>query len=732
MRMNLDWEISCGTAPDRFFPARVPGAAQVDLARASGWDDWQFADAYRRFSPLEDQDFMYRAHFRAPSRASSESLWLVSKGIDYQCEVYLNGRLLAVHEGSISPVEVCLEPALAEGDNVLEIKVLKAPKKPGVPEGREQASHCCKPPVSYGWDWHPRLIPSGIWDDTALVVRKAAWLGDVALRYTLAPDYSRADLRVSAAVCGAKDDVFLTFSLLDAAGRSVLQNTFPAAPGAGVDAPATLSAIVADPRLWWTWDQGDPYLYSYELVLQDASGAILDRRAGRIGFRRIRLVMNDGAWERPEGSPKSRSDAPAQIELNGRRIFARGGNWVAPEVFPGTIQPARYRELLDLALGAGFNLLRCWGGCLPGKDAFYELCDEKGILVWQEFPLACNRYPDDEAYLRVLRQEAGALVARLRNHPCLGIWCGGNELFNAWSGMDDQSLALRLLGAVCFEMDPHTPFLATSPLVGMAHGNYLFRDGDREIYQWMPESRFTAYVEFGVPGLAPRQVLEEIIPGDELFPVRPTAAWKAHHAFGAWDDKPHTWLDEETLRHYFGPAGSLDELIAQSAILQGEGYKAIYEEARRQKPHCSMALCWMFNEPWPTAANNSIVSWPARPKAAWSDVAAACRPRLASAAFPKFQWARGETLTLRLWWLDDTFGHPEGPLDVRVRLVAPDGVRTEIGSWKTLPTRDNTNLPGPEIRTVLPAWPGTNCFRVEVCVAGHPEWDSAYTLAYRP
>ena len=139
------------------------------------------------------------------------------------------------------------------------------------------------------------------------------------------------------------------------------------------------------------------------------------------------------------------SVAPAQIELNGRKIFAKGSNWVNPEIFPGTITEKRYEELLSLALQAHFNMLRSWGGGIINKDAFFELCDRMGILVWQEFPLACNCYPDTSRYLKVLEQEATSIIRRLRKHACLAIWCGGNELFNNWSGMTSQSLPLRLL-----------------------------------------------------------------------------------------------------------------------------------------------------------------------------------------------------------------------------------------------------------------------------------------------
>ena len=248
-----------------------------------------------------------------------------------------------------------------------------------------------------------------------------------------------------------------------------------------------------------------------------------------LAFRRIRLVMNSGTQFDPDGFPKSRRLPPAQFQVNGRNIFCKGTNWLSPEVFPATITTARYNELLDLAVEANFNILRVWGGGIINKEDFFNLCDQKGILVWQEFPLACNNYPDDKHYLEVLKQEATSIITRLRGHACLGLWCGGNELFNSWSGMNDQSLALRLLNSLCLNLDPYTPFNATAPLQGMGHGNYVFRDDQTktEVYERMNRSKFTAYTEFGVPSPSSVEILKRIIPPPDLWPPRKGTSWKA-------------------------------------------------------------------------------------------------------------------------------------------------------------------------------------------------------------
>src|SRR5690606_36846272 len=154
------------------------------------------------------------------------------------------------------------------------------------------------------------------------------------------------------------------------------------------------------------------------------------------------------------------------LEINNEPIFAKGTNLVGPEIFPGIVTKERWQGLLQHAYDANFNLLRLWGGAHTPGDAFFNLCDEMGLLVWVEFPLACNTYPDDPKYLEILNQESRVLITHLRHRASVALWCGGNELFNAWSGMTPQSHALRLLDSNCFELDRKRPFLPTSPIMG--------------------------------------------------------------------------------------------------------------------------------------------------------------------------------------------------------------------------------------------------------------------------
>ena len=304
------------SVPERFVPATVPGAVQLDMARAEGYPDYNRADNYRRMTWMEDRFFTYRTEFEPPRLGQGQRLWFVSKGIDYQYEIRFNGHLLAAGEGMFSPVEIDLTEYL-EPSNRFEVVIFPIPKRHPEPADRTQASDVVKPAVGYGWDWHPRLVPLGIWDDTGLQVRNESHVAELHVGYILDDDLQGADLRIEAEgrECGGCQS---DWELLDPEGH-------PAARARG-PAGERLTARVEHPRLWWTHDHGEPVLYTSRYRLLDAQGKELECVEQQIGFRRIRLVMNEGAWSEPKGFPKTRSAAPAQIELNGRRIFAKGSN----------------------------------------------------------------------------------------------------------------------------------------------------------------------------------------------------------------------------------------------------------------------------------------------------------------------------------------------------------------------------------------------------------------------
>ena len=701
------------------FPAAVPGAVQLDYAKANGMGDFWYGENFRKFEWMESTPWVYATRLNFDIIQEDERLFFISGGIDFSYTISLNGTILYQHRGMMQPVELELT-ALARPGDELEVRIEAIPPWRGTGREHRPPSEPAKPAVSFGWDWHPRLVPLGIWEDTFLEIRPAAHLKALILDYSLSNDLKEVDLDVRAASsngtgCRVEWDFF------DPSGDLVASIS---------DEQSRLeqSLKIVNPCLWWPNNEGPQHLYSWQARLVRAN-VCLDSIAGSTGFRKIKLVQYPGAWDEPVQFPKSRSHPPITIEINNRRIFAKGSNWVNPEIFPGICTGETYAPLLRAARDAHFNLLRCWGGAPAQKEAFFAQCDRLGLMVWQEFPLSCSPYPDDPDYLAVLESEAHAIISRLKPHPCHVMWCGGNELFNGWSRTDDQSHALRLLNKLCYERDRQVPFLPTSPVSGIGHGPYTFIDVDgRECWRVFQESNNTAYTEFGCSGPSPWDYIKSFIPEDELSAPFDEGSWKAHHAHGAWGEYHESWIVPGIIEKYFGKGLNRPQMMEYGLLLQAEGYRGIYEECRRQWPRCSMALNWCYNEPWPTAAGNSLLNWPSVKKPAYDAVRQACRPVMASARISRFMWQPGETLAAELWLLNDS-GEVLQNLQVKASLIIA-GRKYDVHEWSVPVVAIRSHVRGPLVESVLPL-DFSGIFELELVVAGLEDLSSSYKLVSR-
>lgn len=702
MRFYIDWKVGfCDSAearPDETFPAVVPGAVQLDYARRYGLPDYRRGTNFEEYRWMEDKYWVYSAEVQA-AELDGESLFLIVKGIDYRYDILINGETICSYEGMYREWDFDLTH-LAVSGFIIEIVVYPAPKsslRDVHKDTRDEANQCCKPAVSYGWDFHPRLVPLGIWNDIYMerVQRKVLLKPNV--EYTLSDDLSRAEVCFSAD--GSPD---AEWELRDPRGKVIFT-------GVGERCRASVEQV----QLWWCSGYGEPDLYTW-MVRAKGSEAV----SGKLGFRKVALTKAPGSWGELTGYPMTRNTPPVTVTLNNVQLFAKGTNWVAPEIFYGTLDYDRYRGQLELVKKANLNFVRCWGGAVINKEPFFDICDELGIMVWQEFPLACNNYQGTEHYLSVLKTEAEAIIDRLKKHACLILWCGGNELFNNWSLMTDQSAALRLLNKLTYEKTPETPYLPTAPVMGMGHGNYQFNYcGGREVIQVMAESRFTAYTEFGIPACSNLETLKLIGDPEELFPFCDNAAAAAHGEH----------LKSFQLERYFGKVDSLESYMKYTQLLQCVGLQFIYEEARRQKPYCSIASNWCLNEPWPNTGNNSVVGYPGSIKPAYYSVAAACRSVLASARIRKFSYLARETLEFDLYLLNDSLRPVEdGAVEVSVQIG--DNFRAALLKWEYKQVQCNTNAAGPTVRYSLPVIEDAEYIKI---ILDCGDYSSKYTLLYR-
>ena len=721
-KLSLSWELgysdSAEQIPKEWITATVPGAVQQDYARAHNWEPFYKGVNFKDYAWMEDVYWLYRAPLRFCLEEEQQAA-LVFHGIDYKYAIRVDGEVLCQGEGMFRTIR-CDVTRFAGKEAQLEVLIWPAPKATDK-NNRSQARRSCKAAACYGWDWHPRLVTAGIWDDCYLLIEDKRSVTEFDLSYVVSDALDSCTLH---AEMRTGSDTTLLLRVMDGeqeVARQLVQSS---------GGKAVCELTLLDPKLWYPVGWGRQDLYTVTVDSLDERGNAVAEKSRRVGFRRSKLVMNTGGWHIKGGYPLSRSNAPAQLEINGIRIFAKGSNWVNAQVFPGEMTAEHYKSLLTKVVDANMNIIRIWGGGFVNKESFFELCDELGVMVWQEFPLACNEYPDDPAYLSVLEQEATAIVRRLRTHPSVVMWCGGNELFNIWSGMTDQHHALRLLDAICYKEDQYTPYMMTSPLNGMAHGSYVSYDeqSKKEMLTLLAESENTAYTEFGQPSMSPKDILLSFMSEADYQDCRQeNPVWLTHHGFRAW--RTNTWVRKEEAEYYFGGYRDMDDLVEKTLFIQAMSYRSCFEEARRQWPLCAMALNWCFNEPWPTAANNSLLCWPDVPKPSYYAVQQALRPRMASLGLKRQLWWAGETLEAAIWLLNDS---PEDwtPGNVKVFYRFGDGEEILWGTLNSavLPKQTNSRC-GALILPIPKDFAGMLHIRLQV--EGYPEADSAYSYPCR-
>ncbi len=726
-KLNLNWTLShtptlAEPAKDKI-PAEVPGAVQLDYAKALNYKPYYYGLNFRQFDWMEDEYFIYESTLDFTC-SDTEAATLCFMGIDYGYEILIDGVSKVKGEGMFTPVNVDVTEYSGKKAS-LKVILDPIPKYPGAPRNRQQAKACCKPASSYEWDWHPRLVPSGIWGEAFVKISPLGSPESIEAAYRLTDDLKSVTIYASATTNAPTE---LTASLIAPDGSCICKTTVTA----GDCCKADISLTLDSPELWYPRGYGEQPIYTLRVEGAD----VIERK---LGFRRSKLVENTGAKIFEKDFPKGPIAAPMTLEINGRRIFAKGSNWVNTEIFPCMMTNDRYDELIALAVDANMNIFRMWGGQFINHEHFYEKCDEMGIMIWQEFMLSCNLHPDDDKYLNVLKQEATTIIKRLRTHPCLAFWCGGNELFNSWSGLTVQSHPLRLLDSLCYEHDRFTPFNMTSPLHGVSHGSYVkvqYPDEDRKKRDYsngeeficaLKRSRSTAYTEFGCNGSSPKEYILKYIMDEKNFADcnEENEIWVAHHAFKAWQET--SWIGVPEIDHFFGSHGDTDDIVERSIYLQDLCYKTMFEEMRRQAPLCSMAVNWDFNEPWPCAAGNSLVNWPAEPKSCLASVKAALRPTLLSLETPRNRYLTGETMNGTVWMLNDS-DEKAVSCDAKVYLVA-NGEKTLIANVATPDVSARKNAKGGsftfDIKAELP-----ERFAIAIESDDRPEINSIYNFVH--
>ena len=628
------WSLVAGVGPvpsavrGQQVPATVPGTVHTDLLAAGLIPDPYVDQNETRTSWIGRTEWRYRTTVTCPAGgwADDERIDLRFEGLDTVCEVHLNGTHLGSPRNMHRSHRYDVTDLLHEGDNDLVVEFgaqLDAAEQasldlgPRVHVNDHPYNAVRKMACNFGWDWGPALVTAGVWKPVHVTRWRTARFDGVRVLATL--DETMGRLVVHADLATAEPDVLARASVRVTVGGVSAQS--PARPHTVVE------AAVPDASVWWPRGYGDQPLHDVVVTLE-ADGVVLDTAKRRVGFRNVELDT------RPDAD-----GTPFQLRVNGHDVQVKGANWIPEDCFPHRVTRARYAARIDDATDAGMNLLRVWGGGIYESDDFYELCDQAGVLVWQDALFACAAYAEEEPLRGEVVAEVTEAVTRLSSHPSLVLWNGNNE--NLW-GHEDWHWAeqlgsrtwghgyyLDLLPKLFADLDPTRPYspgspwsfdesiYSNDPAHGTTHRWDVWNDLDYRTYRDVVP-RFVS--EFGYQGPPAWTTLTDAVTDR---PLRPTSAGMLAHQKAANGDSK---LSRGLAPHLVEPSDFEDWHWAMS-VQQARAVSFGIEHFRSWHPVCSGVVVWQLNDCWP------VVSWAAvdgagRRKPLWFALRSAYADRL--------------------------------------------------------------------------------------------------------
>ncbi|MGI9066080.1 MAG: beta-mannosidase [Pyrinomonadaceae bacterium] len=603
---------------DTWYSATVPGCVHTDLLKNKLIEDPFYRDNEQKLQWIGKTDWEYQTTFNiTPEILARDNIDLVFEGLDTYANVFLNNESLLNTDNMFRTWRADCKRLLKPGSNTLRIRFrspinevlpLMAKLDYQLPAGNDQGEktspHTRKAPYQYGWDWGPRFVTSGVWRPVSLEAWNKARVDDL---HILPKQVTAASANLTAQVeVVANSNATATIVIDNLTDKSIAaKREVNLAPGSN---RVALDFVIARPALWWPNGLGAHPLYTFKARLL-INGKPIDATTTRTGLRSLELR------QQPDASGKSFT-----FVINGVPVFAKGGNWIPADSFPTRISKAKYRQLLESVRDTNMNMLRVWGGGIYERNDFYELCDEMGILVWQDFMFGCSLYPGDPAFLDNVRQEAVDNVKRLRNHPSIVMWNGNNEIESGWFhwGWKDQlpaklwddylKLFYGVLPEVCSALDPSRPYWPSSPSSNLEDDNESQKMGDLHYWQvWHASLPFSEYEkqfprfmsEYGFQSFPQLETVNTYtVPADHDIKSPVMMAHQRH-------PRGNQLIREYMLREYPEPK-DFESFLYVSQVLQAEGIKIGAEHLRRIMPHNMGSLYWQINDCWPVASWSSI------------------------------------------------------------------------------------------------------------------------------
>ena len=660
-------------------PATVPGDVYTDLWRTGRIDDMNVGTNSQKAKWVMDYEWWYFRNFDIPKDMEGKSYHLTFEGVDYGCDVYLNGQYLGSHEGmlshfsfDISKLVNYITPKIPKDNNYLAIRLHPAPRTLALVNGRK-----------YRWhgDYNQNVTPTGIWQPIKIIATGKTRITDVYTRPKLEKN-GKAEVEIQLELT---NDEFVPTEVeaeIRLSGQNFDSKTYTVKLKESLIAGKnkfTTTIKVPDAELWWPWDMGDQNLYNAEVVLKKG-GEVEDVQNVTFGIREVKMEMNPG-WTKKE------VEWPWTCMVNGKRHFIRSGTWGGPpDMFTGRTTEETYKTLIRLAKEANINNLRIFNWHPPEIPLFYKLCNEAGITVWQDIvPINNPIIENDEEYKQAMFNEAIASLKQRRNHPCNVIIEGSEEILymSSQATREFQMSVVVELGEILKQYtDLH--YIPTSPLgghfarelgyskyeSGHPHGVH-YGMGNALMEDYYPKQKYAAIPELAVTSCPDVESIKKFIPEDELWPPGPSWGYR--------------WADLDILQgHNYEVFGedftdkSLEEFVEATQIAQGIYFQYSMEYYRTQKPKMS-AVCFchfILNTPdfkWAT------VDYYLQPKESHYYIQKCYQPLLATLQYQQRRWMPGTTFSGQFWVVNDFM---EGFKDCNATLKVLNDAKEEVEEIK--------------------------------------------------
>ena len=603
---------------DKWLEATVPGSVHQDLFANDLIPDPFFRVNESKLQWITDSQWVYRLFFQPTKEiVNKKNKRLSFSGIDTYADIYLNGKKILFTNNMFHVWEKEVSELLKSGTNELkvvfhsptkEVLDLMEDKQYRLPAENDQAGdtspYTRKAPYHYGWDWGPCFVTSGIWKHVRLhgwdswYVKHSSILNSKVENHSAQLSleveiFSEVREKATILIKEPKSDTNLEIPMVLETGKNFFRE----------------SLAIEDPDLWWPTGHGEQHLYSFTLEIKSSSNCV--KFIKRIGIRDVFIKRE-----------KDKKGKSFEIHVNGKPIFSKGANWIPADSFTTRLNENDYKNLISTARDANMNTLRIWGGGIYEPDIFYDLCDEMGIMVWQDFMFACSMYPAHKEFLESVGREAEYQVNRLKSHPSIILWCGNNEIASGWlswgwkeelpaSVWDDyKSIFHDLLPEVCEKLDPGRLYWPSSPghSLDLPEADQIYGSGDNHYWGvWHGGDGFEAFEEnigrflseYGMQSFPEMKTIMKFSREKDLDTESEVMRARQKASLGTGNLIKY-------IEDYFSPQSHFQSIVVLSQIMQALAIKTAVEIHRTSMPFCMGTLYWQFNDCWPAISWSSV------------------------------------------------------------------------------------------------------------------------------